>query len=48
MQGRVMEHLDRLKSYGEVREKMIALRQSSGIDEPDIGGVDNGGGGGGS
>ena len=43
MQSRVMEHLDRLKTYGEVREKIITLCQTSGMDEPDVGGVDNSG-----
>ena len=30
MQNRVMEHLDRLKTYGEVREKVVALCQTDG------------------
>ena len=44
MQGRIMERLDRLKTYAEVREKIITLCQSS-IDEADIGNVDNDGAG---
>ena len=43
MQSRVMEHLDRLKTYGEVREKIITLCQSTGLDEANIGGVDSNG-----
>ena len=42
MQSRIMEHLGRLKTYAAVREKIIALCQSS-IDEADIGGVDSNG-----
>ena len=44
MQGRIMERLDRLKTYAEVRQKTITLCQSS-IDEADIGNVDNDGAG---
>ena len=44
MQSRIMEHLDRLKTYAAVREKIITLCQSS-IDEADIGGVDSSGAG---
>ena len=44
MQGRIMDHLDRLKTYAEVREKIITLCQSS-IHEADIGNVDNDGAG---
>ena len=40
MQSRIMERLDRLKTYAEVREKIITLCQSS-IDEADIGNVDS-------
>ena len=40
-----MEHLDRLKTYAKVREKIITLCQSSGLDEADIGGVDSNGAG---
>ena len=35
MQNRIMEHLDRLKTYGEVREKVVALCQTCNADVPD-------------
>ena len=42
MQNRVMEHLDRLKNYAEVREKIVALCQTaSGLDEADCGQVEH-------
>ena len=44
VQPRVMEHLDRLKTYKEVRGNVIALCHS--IDETDICNVDYGGSGG--
>ena len=44
VQPRVMEHLDRLKTYKEVREKAITLCHS--FDDADIGNVDNGSSGG--
>ena len=38
MQSRIMEHLDRLKTYAEVREKVVARCQSAGGgDDPDCG-----------
>ena len=36
MQGRVMEHLDRLKTYAAVRGKVVALYQTIGGAEPDV------------
>ena len=33
MQNRIMEHLDRLKTYVEVREKVVALCQTAGGGE---------------
>ena len=35
MQSKVMEHLDRLKTYAEVREKVVSLCHTSGGDDPD-------------
>ena len=36
MQNRVLEHLDRLKTYVEVREKVVALcQQANGMNEAD-------------
>ena len=35
MQGKVMEHLDRLKSYAEVREKVVSLCHTCSGDAPD-------------
>ena len=36
MQSKIMEHLDRFKTYAEVREKVVSLCQSCTGDAPDI------------
>ena len=33
MQNRVMEHVDKLKTYVEVREKVVAFCQTAGASE---------------
>ena len=40
MQSRVMEHLDRLKTYKEVRDKVVSLCNNV-EDTADIGNVDD-------
>ena len=35
MQGKFMEHLDRIKSYAEVREKVVSLCHTCSGDAPD-------------
>ena len=40
MQSRIMEHMDRLKTYKEVRDKVVALSRNS-EDAADIGNLDD-------